>query len=70
MSFSKEAIEELKQVAQDTYDSKNEDDDAYDELISNIILIEKSHKFSSSGEENKLNQINKEIERFLEDSES
>lgn len=65
MSLNKEEMDELRRVAQDAYKSSNERDDDYDELIADIILIEKSHKYISTGEANKLSQINKKIEDFL-----
>ena len=39
--------------------------DAYDKLISRIILIERVHKYGSSGKDKKMKEITEEIESFI-----
>jgi|LWDU01.1.fsa_nt_gi hypothetical protein len=63
MSIDKE---QLRKEMQGMYNSENPDDDLYDELIAEIIKIEKVHKFSSAGEKGKLEQLNRQIKNFID----
>jgi|GEM_PF-1955663 septation ring formation regulator EzrA len=62
-------INEMAQIMHNT--ARNYDDiskktfDAYDKLIAEIILIEKMHKYGSTGSERKLKEIEKQINRFI-----
>jgi len=55
----------LHNTAEDYEGIASKNFDAYDKLIKEIILIEKQHKYGSTGPDKKLKDIEKEIDRFI-----
>jgi len=59
-------IAEILYAAAESYENLSEQRmDEYDKLISRIIMIEKVHKYGSTGKDKKMKEITEEIESFL-----
>jgi hypothetical protein len=59
-------IAEILYAAGESYENLSEQRmDEYDKLISRIIMIEKVHKYGSTGKDKKMKEITEEIESFL-----
>lgn len=62
-------MDELRQIMTEGYEANDPDDDIYDELIAEIVKIEKAHKYNSRGESDRLDQINRQIEKVIKQRE-
>ena len=63
-------IDEIKSIMHETannIDTKlsEEEQDAYDQIIEKIILIEKTHKYGTTEEKSKFKQIESLIQDFI-----
>jgi hypothetical protein len=59
-------VAEILYAAGESYENMSEKRmDQYDKLISRIILIEKVHKYGSTGKDKKMKEITEEIESFI-----
>tara|TARA_B100000795_G_scaffold264598_1_gene245270 strand:+ start:412 stop:639 length:228 start_codon:yes stop_codon:yes gene_type:complete len=61
----KELSKILRNAEENFEELSSERMDDYDDLIKRIILIEKTHKYGSSGLEKKFKEIEDEIESFI-----
>jgi len=55
----------LRNSSEEYEDISEQKFDAYDKLIKEIILIERQHKYGSTGLDRKLKDIEKQIDRFI-----